>query len=618
VSTPPATTGNPCPAAAGPGATRDGDGYAPLRSYAAIGDGRTIALVADDGAIDWLTMPSLDSPSVFAALLDSERGGCFSLAPTAQFGTTRRYVPETNVLETTFTTPTGVVRVLDAMTLNGPGLGPARELQRRIEGVSGRVAMAWRVQPRFGYGLRRPVRLGRRYGIPVATSGADAVAVCAFAAGAADLSADSVTGAFETTAGSASVVALCAAHQEPLVLPTRGELDERFAGTLATWRRWAEGRRYDGPWLGPVLRSALALKLLVQSASGALAAAATTSLPEQIGGVRNWDYRFCWVRDAAFTLDALQLLGCAPEARAYFWWLMHASQLTQPRLQPLYRLDGGASARERTLPLHGYRGSRPVRAGNAAAGQLQLDTYGELLQTVWVHAEAGNRVDADIGRRLARIADLVCRLWRRPDAGIWEVRSEPAHFTHSKMLCWVALDRADRLAARGLVPTAHRAHWREQAAAIGEFVEGECFSTARGSYVRSAGADGLDASVLLGLLSGYGEPRSTRWRGTVEAIRAGLGEGPYVHRYDGDDGLAGGEGAFVSCSFWLAEALARTGRVDEAVALMNRLVALGNDVGLYAEEIDPATGAFLGNVPQALSHLSLISAAVAIAEESSR
>jgi GH15 family glucan-1,4-alpha-glucosidase len=621
IARPPSPAGRPCVGVPDPvgalGTRRSDDGYAPLRSYAAIGDGRTIALVAEDASVDWLTLPDLDSPSVFGALLDAESGGCFTLMPATGFETSRRYLPGTNVLETTFTTATGVVRVLDAMSLNGAGLGPSRELQRRIEGVTGRVQLNWRVQPRFGYGQRR-TQVGRRYGVPVAVSGADALAVCAFGVGAVEVSADSIGGRFEATAGSQAAIALCAAHQEPLVFPARADLDERWSVTVDTWRAWAGARTYGGPWEGAVSRSALALKLLVHSPSGALAAAATTSLPEQIGGVRNWDYRFCWVRDAAFTLDALLLLGCAPEAQAYFWWLMHASQLTHPRLQPLYRLDGGAHARERTLPMHGYRGSRPVRVGNAAVCQLQLDTYGELLQSAWAYAEAGNRVDADIGARLAQIADLVCRLWRRPDAGIWEVRNAPEHFTHSKMLCWVALDRARRLADRGLVPARHRARWQEQAEAITEFIERNCWSTRRQSYVRFAGGDELDAGVLLGLLSGYGQPRAARWIGTVDAVRSELGHGAYVHRYTGEDGLAGGEGAFVSCSFWLAEALARTGRVDDAATLMDQLVALGNDVGLYAEEVDPATGAFLGNLPQALSHLSLISAAVAISEERSR
>jgi GH15 family glucan-1,4-alpha-glucosidase len=592
-------------------------GYAPLRSYAAIGDGRTAALVAEDGAIDWLSVPNLDSPSVFCAVLDAEHGGCFALAPSVGFAVSRHYVAGTNVLETTFTTATGVARVRDAMTVNGASLGPLRELQRRVDGVIGRVPMRWRVQPRFGYG-ERPTELGWRDGVAVATSGADALAVCAFNAGTVEADGDAISAGFDAVAGSEAVIALCAAHQEPLVFPSRRELDERFAATLSTWRAWSGARRHFGRWHAAVARSALALRLLVYAPSGALAAAATTSLPEEIGGIRNWDYRFCWVRDAAFTLDALLRLGCADEAQAYFWWLMHASQLSHPRLQPLYRLDGGANARERDLPLHGYRGSRPVRVGNAAAGQLQLDTYGELLQTAWLYAEAGHRIDADIGRRIAQIAELVCRLWRLPDAGIWEVRSEPAHFTHSKMMCWIALDRAVHLAEAGLIPAGHEARWIEQAAAVRRFIEAECYSTRRQSYVRFAGGDDMDASVLLGLLSGYGSADSQRWRLTVDAVRRELGHGPYVHRYTGADGLRGGEGAFLSCSFWLAEGLARTDRIDDATALMDELVGLANDVGLYAEEIDPSSGAFLGNIPQALSHLSLISAALTIGDRTSR
>ncbi|MGH3393384.1 MAG: glycoside hydrolase family 15 protein [Streptosporangiaceae bacterium] len=598
-------------------ASRRCRGYAPLRSYAAIGDGRTVALVADDGTIDWLALPDLDSPSVFGALLDAGRGGCFALAPAVPFRVARRYVSETNVLETTFSTAEGVVRVRDAMTVQGRALGPFRELQRRMEGVTGRVPMSWSVQPQFGYGAAA-TRLTWRAGVPVATSGSEALAICSFQAGTPEARDGMVTGSFETTPGFRGLLALCAAHQEPLVFPTREECDERFEQTVAAWQAWVSTRDYDGPWPDMVRRSALTLKLLVHAPSGAVAAAATTSLPEEVGGERNWDYRFCWVRDAAFTLAALLRLGCAPEARGYFWWLIQASQLTHPRLQPLYRLDGGPRAAERVLRLDGYRGSRPVRVGNAAAGQLQLDTYGELLQTAWLYAESGERVDTDIGRRLAEIADLVCRLWHEPDAGIWEVRGELAHFAQSKMMCWVALDRAASLAERGLIPDRHRPRWQAEAAAILEFIERRCFSGRQQSYARSADSDELDASVLLGLLSGYGDGRSPRWRSTVDAVRRELGHGPFVYRYTGEDGLAGGEGAFVSCSFWLAEALARTGRMADATALMHELVALANDVGLYAEEIDPATGAFLGNFPQGLSHLSMISAVTAIAEEGRR
>ena len=600
-----------------PAGARGDDGYVPLRSYAAVGDGRSVALVADDGAIDWLAWPDLDSGSVFAALLDPEHGGSFTLAPTVPFRSSRRYLPGTNVLETTMTTEHGEVRVTDAMTFQGRGLAPARELQRRVEGVAGRVPMAWEVRARFGYG-RRPTRASWRGEVAVAASGGDALAVRAVQAGDVGLDDAGIRGRFDATPGSTAVIALAGADQEPLVFATPRDLAERFADTVSGWRAWTSTVAYEGPWRAAVERSALTLKMLVFAPSGAVAAAPTTSLPERVGGERNWDYRFSWVRDSAFTLAALLRLGCAPEAEAYFWWLLQATQLTHPRLQPLYRLDGGAEAPETVLPMPGYRGSRPVRVGNAAAAQRQLDSYGELLHTVWLHTDGGGRLDPEVGRRVAQVADLVCELWREPDSGIWEVRSAPAHFTHSKMMCWVALDRATTLADRGLVPARHRARWSEQAAACRDFVERHCFSTEVDSYVRSAGATELDASVLLGLLAGYGEARSPRWRSTVDAVRLGLGHGPYVYRYTGEDGLTGAEGAFLSCSFWLAEALARTGRTTEAATLLDRLVALSNDVGLYAEEVDPATGAFLGNLPQGLSHLALIGAATTITDERSR
>ena len=587
------------------------DGFAPLRSYASLGDGRSVALVAEDGAIDWLAWPDLDSDAFLSALLDPERGGSFALAPVERCTVRRRYLPGTDVLETVFHTASGSVRLLDALTFRGRALGPMRELQRRVEGLTGTVAMAWSVQPRFGFGQRR-VRFGRRAGVPVATAGAAAVAVLTVNAGMPSTADGHVHGAFTTTAGSRSVVALCGSFGEPLVLPTAADLEERFDFTVAEWRRWSGTLAGQGPWRESVLRSALVLKSLVFSPSGAVAAAATTSLPELPGGERNWDYRFSWVRDASFTLGTLLRLGCTQEAEAYFWWLLQATQLTHPRLQPLYRLDGGPRTRERELPMRGYRDSRPVRVGNAAAAQLQLDSYGELLDCAWLHVQAGGRLDPDVGRRLAQVADLVAGSWREPDAGIWEVRSAPRRFTHSTMMCWVALDRADRMAARGLLPSGRQSHWRDEAAACAAFVEQHCYSTTMGCYTRSAGGDDLDASVLLGLLAGYGDPRSERWRATVAAIRRELGHGDLVQRYTGDDGLAGGEGAFVACAFWLAQALARTGQVAEAAALLDRLVALTNDVGLLAEEIDPLTGDFLGNLPQGLSHLALVSAATEV------
>jgi GH15 family glucan-1,4-alpha-glucosidase len=590
--------------------------YPPIRDLAAIGDGRTVALVARDGTIAWLPLPFVDSSTVFASLLDHGRGGRFELAPEDPFEVRRRYVPDTNVLETTFVTASGVARVTDALTLPlGGGLVPFRELVRRVEGVSGVVRLGWSVQPRFGLGIDPPM-IGRRAGVPVATAGDLAVAICSWRAGTPSLAPDAVSGSFETSAGSDSLFAIAASHQEPLVLPARAEASRRLDATLERWRSWTNERKAGGPWREEVVRSALVLKLLVQSKSGSVAAAPTTSLPEEIGGERNWDYRFSWLRDSAFVMEALLGLDCTDEAEAFFWWLMHASQITRPRVQVLYRMDGGAEAPERTLPLDGYRASRPVRVGNGAAEQAQLDIYGDVLQMAWMFADAGHAVDREFGDRLAGMADLVCETWRRPDAGLWEIRGAVRHYTQSKMMCWVALDRARRLAAAGQIPSQNAGRWASEAESIHSFVEDRCWSEAKHSYVQAAGSDDLDAGVLLGAKFGYADPAGERFTGTIEALRRELGHGPFLYRYRGDDDLRGNEGAFLCCSFWLAEVLALAGRREEAVDLMNELVGLANDVGLYAEEIDPSTSAFLGNFPQALTHLALISAAAALDEGS--
>jgi GH15 family glucan-1,4-alpha-glucosidase len=584
-------------------------GYAPLRDYAAIGDGRTVALVARDGSIDWLCLPNLDSAITFGAILDAETGGRFELCPAVESAVARRYVPGTNVLETTFTTGSGTVRVRDALTLPlTAALSPQRELVRQVEALSGSVPMRWSVSAATVGGAG--VRVERRGPVPVLSRGDTAIGVCSWDAGDAVIDDRSISGELVATSTPA-LLALTAAHQEPLVFPSRADVEARLQHTLASWGEWSARLPGLTNWAGPVRRSALALKLLVFAPSGAIAAAATTSLPEVLGGERNWDYRYCWVRDSAFLLNALLALGCVEEADAFFSWLMHASQLTHPQLRVLYRLDGGARAREKTLPLAGYRNSAPVRVGNDAAGQLQLDVYGDLLQTAWLYADSGAVIDPDIGRRLGEVADLVCEIWQRPDAGLWEVRSEPEHFTQSKMMCAIALDRAVALAELNAVPGRHARRWRTASAAIRAFVDEHCWSSAKQAYVRSAGSEDLDASVLLAVLFGYDDPQDPRLCSTVDAVRRELSTGSHVRRYASEDGLDGEEGAFLTCSFWLAEALARQGRRAEATELMDDLVGLANDVGLYAEEIDPATGAFLGNMPQALTHLALVQAALA-------
>ncbi len=590
------------------------DGYAPIEHYAAIGDGRTVALVAADGTIDWWCLPDIDSAAVCWALLDADGGGRFIVQPAMPYTVRRRYLPDTNVLETTFTTTTGEVRLTDALLLGRPGLSPLRELYRRVDGVSGHVPMRWRFAPRFDFG-GTPTRLVRRAGVPVAEGRGEALAVCTWSAGDPDVNAAEVSAQFTLEVGESAGLLLAYARGEPLVLPPRAEVEERLRDTCRTWREWAQSRSYEGPWRDAVIRSALALKLLVYAPSGAMAAAATTALPELLGGERNWDYRYSWVRDSAFILDTLASLGCAPEAEAFFWWLMHASQLTHPRLQVLYRLDGGARAPETNLDLDGYRGSRPVRVGNAAQQQVQLDVYGDLLEAAWRYAHTCGTIDPEIGRRLAQIADLVAQIWRQPDSGIWEVRSDPQHFTQSKMMCAIALERAAALADLGALPTKHVPHWRAEALAVRDFIDRNCWSEAAGAYVRAPGSTELDASVLLGVLFGYASPADERMRATVDAISERLAHGPFVLRYTGDDGLVGTEGAFLACSFWLVEALARTGRRTEATAMFEELLSHANDLGLYAEEVDPVTGAFLGNFPQGLTHLALIGAARVLTSE---
>jgi GH15 family glucan-1,4-alpha-glucosidase len=588
------------------------DGYAPIRDYALIGDGRTAALVARDGAIDWLCLPNVDSPSTFARLLDAEGGGSFELSPAERFETEQAYIDGTNVLQTTFRTSDGSVRVTDAMTLTDTtSISPMREVVRRIEGLEGRVRLRWSVAPKFVYGTRE-AKIGRRSGRPFFCVGKDALAVSAWDAGEIEFRDGSVGGSFELDPGRSALIALGYAYKEPIVLAARGRTEHRLERTLQFWQRWGARAQYDGPWREQVVRSALVLKLLVYAPSGAIVAAPTTSLPEWFGGGRNWDYRYTWVRDASWTLDAMLRLGYTDEATSFFWWIMHASRITQPRLQILYRVDGGMRATETELDsFAGYRGSRPVRVGNGAADQIQLDVYGSLFDAASMYVDDGCEIDRDTGKELGRIADYVADHWRDRDSGIWEVRNDPTHFTQSKALCWVALDRACALAERGILPD-RRKRWRHEADAIRAFVEEQGWNDDRRSYVRAPDQPELDGSLLTMVLLEYPPSSEQRLHLLLDAVRRDLAEGPLVYRYRGKDGVEGKEGAFLTCSFWLADALARVGRVDEAAELMDELVELGNHVGLFSEEMDPQTREYLGNYPQGLTHLALVNAAVSI------
>ena len=594
-----------------PGRPERIDGHASIDDYALIGDGRTGALVARDGAIDWLCVPNFDSDAVFAALLDAERGGTFRITPSEPFDVERRYAEGTNVLETTFRTADGVVRLTDAMCLAGDDLGPMRQLVRKIEGLSGHVRLDCAFEPRFGYGSRS-TSVRTTTGRIVASSRSDAASLDAFGcrleAGPAG-----AHGEVAVREGETVLFDLALASKEPLVFSGRDGTEQQLERTRGFWASWSGRAEYDGRWRDAVIRSALVLKLLVFSPSGAIVAAPTTSLPEELGGVRNWDYRFAWLRDASWTLDALLQLGYHDEAESFLWWFMHASRLTHPQLNVLYRLDGSSHTEEQGLQLAGYRRSLPVRAGNSAARQVQLDVYGHVLEALWLFVHHGGKLDAVTGKEVAELADWAAENWRQPDASMWEVRLPPQQFIHSKALLWLALDRAARLADEGAIPD-RRARWGPAAQEIRTFVEEQGFDPELNSYVRAPTLREVDAAILTVALVDWEGPDEQRLRATIDAVRRHLAVGPYVYRYRGDDGVPGGQGAFLACSFWLADALAGTGNLDEAVRLMDELVGVANDVGLYAEEADPETGELLGNFPQALTHLALINAALTIAQ----
>ncbi|HUE85468.1 MAG TPA: glycoside hydrolase family 15 protein [Vicinamibacterales bacterium] len=590
----------------------------PIRDYAAIGDGRTVALVGRHGSIDWLCWPRFDSPSIFGAILD-EQGGCWSLAPTTVSRVARRYVDDTNVLETRFDTDAGTLVVTDLMPVASEDdkrrlLLPDHEILRVGECVAGEVEVEMRFTPRPNYG-RPPgrVRHAGSLGVRVET-GADLLVLRSDLP--LDITADgTVRGRTRLRAGDAVHASLTFADDWPAVLPPLGEWSRAaIARSVTWWRDWASRLRYDGPRREMVIRSALALKLLVYAPSGAVVAAPTTSLPERIGGDLNWDYRFCWLRDAAFTVRALFALGCVPEAHAFVDWLLHATRLTQPELRVLYDVYGNAPADERVLEhLAGYAGSRPVRIGNGAAGQRQLDVYGEVIDAVAHFVGAGGALDRDTERTLCAFGEYVCRHWREPDEGIWEPRSGAAHNTHSRMLCWTALDRLLLLHSQGYLGRAPAAMFQKNRALIRREIDARAWHPGLGSYVAQLDGDRLDATLLLLPWYGFEDAGTDRMRGTYVRVREALGAGEgLLYRYRTAD--SPGEGAFGICSFWGAEFLALGGGTPEAARdVFERLCGYANDVGLFAEEIDPATGAALGNFPQAFSHVGLINAAVSLA-----
>ncbi len=578
----------------------------PIEDYALIGDTHTAALVSRAGSIDWLCLPRFDSPACFAALLGEEAHGLWSIAPRGTSWTSsRRYREGTLILETEFVTDTGRVRLVDCM----PHRHDYPTVVRVVEGVEGSVEMSLLLRLRFDYGWVVPWVRATPEGIH-AVAGPDAVSVQS----AVRLHGQNMHTAAEFRVGAGQRVPFVLAwHRSADPAPHPVDADAALQACEREWREWSGRCSYQGPWREAVLRSLITLKALTYEPSGAIVAAATTSLPEEIGGVRNWDYRYSWLRDATFTLYALTNSGYLDEARAWRAWLLRAAAGDPSQLQIMYGVDGERRLTELTLDwLPGYERSAPVRTGNAAAAQFQLDVYGEVMDAMHQARAMGLTPDDDAWALQQQLVAYVEEHWREPDEGIWEVRGPRRHFTYSKVMAWVALDRAARAGELSGLPGDTR-RWRRVADEIHDDVCARGYDPALGSFVQSYGSTELDASLLLLPLVGFLPPEDPRVRGTLRAVERELVSDGLVRRYRTDggagDGVPGGEATFLICSFWLVDNLVLQGERDRAAALFERLLALRNDVGLLAEEYDPVATRLLGNFPQAFSHVGLINAA---------
>ncbi len=619
-----AVSAGPGTAGPKPGQGRYSGGSVPIEEHGVIGDLRTVALVGTDGTLDWLCFPNFDSPSVFAALLDPERGGHFRISPEPD-GVVRKqfYWPDTNVLVTRFYTPDGVGEIIDFMPMGAAAEREhAREVLRRVRVVRGEMTFHLECFPAFNYGRDEhttrlieggAIFISQGLGLTLATR----VALQGHERG--------VRASFTLHEGQSAVFTLREGAPERCMemVHSHESAEVLFRQTVDFWRHWLSRCTYTGRWREVVQRSALALKLLTFQPTGAIVAAPTCSLPEFPGGVRNWDYRYVWLRDAAFTVYAFLRVGFKEEAGAFMRWLeARCAELDEGEpLALMYGIDGSRVPDEEVLEhLSGYGGARPVRIGNAAAEQLQLDIYGELMDSVYLYNKHGAPISYDFWRHLRRLVDWVCDHWKEKDEGIWEVRGGRRHFVYSKLMCWVAVDRALRLADKRSFP-ADRARWLAVRDAIFEEIMQKGWSEDRAAFIQAYGRESLDAANLLMPLVFFLSPVDPRMLSTLEAMRrspadGGLVSDGLVFRYDADvtlDGIAGREGTFNLCSFWLVEALTRASvarpvYLEEARLTFERMLGYANHVGLYAEQTG-MSGEALGNFPQALTHLALISSA---------
>ncbi|MCW7941592.1 glycosyl hydrolase family 15 [Streptomyces hygroscopicus] len=591
-----------------------GSRYLPIAEHGLIGDLRSVALVGTNGTIDWYCCPSFDAPSVFAAILDAERGGSFELTATVPARTKQFYFPDTNVLITRFFTEDGVGEVQDFMPVGAGCVETDRHrLIRRVLCVRGSIPFRVRVAPRFDYGAQRhTLRLLGDVAVFEAVDMSLALtATMPLEGDDRDVWAD-----FKLAEGESAVFSLDQVGTELAPrMCARAEAERQFETTVAYWRRWLHASRYRGRWREMVHRSALTLKLLTYAPTGAIVAAPTTSLPEQVGGERNWDYRYVWVRDAAFCVYALLRLGFTEEAEAFMKFVTQhiipgAGGPSGP-LQIMYGIDGRTDLPERELPhLEGHRGSAPVRVGNAAADQLQLDIYGALIDSIYLYDKWAQPISSEHWDDVCSLVDWVCDHWDQPDEGVWETRGGRKNFLYSRVMCWVAIERAIRMANRRGLP-ADLARWQRTRDTIYRRIMQRGWSDVRRAFVQHEDGDVLDAALLMMPLAKFIAPTDPKWLSTLDALTQDLVSDSLVYRYDpqaSPDGLRGDEGTFSICSFWYVEALVRAGRIDEARLAFEKMLTYANHLGLYAEEIGH-TGEQQGNFPQAFTHFALISAA---------
>ncbi len=592
--------------------------YKRIGSYGIIGDMHSVALVGMDGSIDWCCLPKFDSPSVFAAILDEHKGGFFRITATNKDSQCRQmYLPETNVLVTRFLNSEGVGEIVDFMPIQNRARDARtarHEIVRIVHGVRGLVSFRAECRPAFDY-ARGTHELCIKSGQAV-FRGADTrlglVSSCGLTADGTGAVADINLGPNES-----ATFVLQYLREDELRVPAdlQGFGQQALQETIAVWKNWVSKCAYEGRWREMVMRSALVLKMLTYEPTGAIVAAPTCGLPEEIGGVRNWDYRYTWIRDAAFTIYAFLRLGYTEEAGKFMDWLQQRATEQDTDLGPLqvmYGIDGRSNLTEITLDhLDGYKGSRPVRIGNAASRQLQLDIYGELIDSVYLYNKYAQPISYDLWNYLRRMLDWVCLNWERPDHGIWEVRKAPEHFVYSKMQCWVALNRALRIAVKRGLPLDYE-RIRRQSTTIYETIMKCGWNNERQTFTQYFGSDAVDANALLLPLMMFISPTDPKMISTLDRIMHELVSDSLVYRYElgraKGDGLPGKEGTFSICTFWLVEVLARAGRLDEARLIFEKMLTYANHLGLYAEEIGP-TGEALGNFPQAFTHLGLISAA---------